>query len=590
VTWPQSAKDRPALRSRRAARAILGGFFILLIWAVMNGAGFAQTAHPAIDPNQAEKTLDAQRTERRRAKETTPQVRRVALPEVKADLTPLFILRRVSIEGANVIDGEAIAETYRRDIGKKVSQAGLAAIAGKIGDLYREAGFHLSRAIVPVQDIQNGRVRIRVIEGRITDIVISGEGIQRFGIRPLLDPIIAENPSRLKTLERHLLLVNDRPGARVADAALEEIGVATGNFRLTLAVETWRAYTSFGLDNWGQPAAGPLETFFSTAFNSTFVSGDVLGIDLSTVPDATREFGFGRLFYEAPIGVDGVRLGAVASYGEIQPGDERRALNTRELVESVELRASIVPLRTRISSLKLTATAGFANDFETDTTGTIFHDHVRTVGLTADYQLRDDYGGANYLTLGMRQGLNVFGASEKGDPLLSRSDASGVFSKLEFQFARYQKLTDVWSLKMAAAGQWASRPLLLSQQFYIGGPAFGRGYGSGEVSGDSGVAGSLELRFDQELKRPFLKGYQLYNFVDRGTVWELGTGRAEAISLSSAGTGIRLYFVEELQADVGVAFPIDYRSPTNPRRDPRVFFSISNSFKWCPDRPTMKCI
>jgi hemolysin activation/secretion protein len=578
------------MRSRQITIPILASLFAPLFWVATNGAGLAQAAHPALDPNQAEKTLDAQRTERRRAKETTLQVRRAALPEVKADPTPLFILRRVSIEGARFLDGEVIAETYRLYIGKKVSQADLAAIAGKIGDLYREAGFHLSRAIVPVQDIQQGRVRIRVIEGRITDIVINGEGIQRFGIRPLLDPIIAESPSRLKTLERHLLLVNDRPGARVADAALEEIGGATGNFRLTLAVETWRAYTSFGLDNWGQPAAGPLETFFSTAFNSTFISGDVLGIDLSTVPDATREFGFGRLFYDVPIGVDGARLGAVASYGEIQPGDERRALNTRELVESIDLRASIAPLRARTSSLKLTAISSFSNDFETDTTGTIFRDHVRTVGFIADYQLRDDYGGANYLTLGVRQGLNVFGASEKGDPLLSRSDASGVFSKLEFQFARYQKLTDVWSLKMAAAGQWASRPLLLSQQFYIGGSAFGRGYGSGEVSGDSGIAGSLELRFDQELKRPFFKGYQLYGFVDRGTVWELGAGKAETISLSSAGTGIRLYFVEELQADVGVAFPIDYRSPVNPGRDPRVFFSISNSFKWCPDRPNMKCI
>ena len=556
----------------------------------MNGTALAQTAHPAIDPNQAGKTIDALRTERRRAKETTLQVRRAAPSEVKADPTPLFILRRVSIEGASVIDDEAIAETWRPYIGKKVSQADLAAIAVWISDLYRDAGFHLSRAIVPVQDIQNGRVRIRVIEGRITDIVIGGEGIERFGIRPLLAPVAAEFPSRLKTLERYLLLVNDRPGVRVADATLEEIGAATGKFRLTLAVETWRAYTTFGFDNWGQRAIGPLETFFSTAFNSIFVSGDVLALDLSTVPNATRELGFGRILYDAPVGTDGARFGAVASYGETQPGDARRLVDTREIVENVELRASIVPLRTRMSSLKFTVSAGFTNDYETNTTGAIFRDHIRTVGLTADYQLRDDYGGSNYLTLGVRQGLNVFGASGKDDPLLSESDASGVFSKFEFQFARYQKLTDVWSLKIAAAGQWASRPLLLSQQFYIGGPAFGHGYGSGEVSGDSGVAGSLELRFDQELKQPLFKGYQLYVFADRGTVWNLGLGKAEATSLSSVGTGIRLYFFEDLQADLGVAFPLDYRSSTNLSRDPRVFFAITNSFKWCPDRPNMKCI
>ena len=34
---------------------------------------------------------------------------------------------------------------------------------------YRAAGFHLSRAIVPPQDIRDGRVRIRMIEGSIVE-------------------------------------------------------------------------------------------------------------------------------------------------------------------------------------------------------------------------------------------------------------------------------------------------------------------------------------------------------------------------------------------------------------------------------------
>ncbi len=56
-------------------------------------------------------------------------------------------------------------------------------IASGIGDFYRAAGFHLSRAIVPPQDIADGAVRIQVIEGSITDVVVKGEGVERFGIR-----------------------------------------------------------------------------------------------------------------------------------------------------------------------------------------------------------------------------------------------------------------------------------------------------------------------------------------------------------------------------------------------------------------------
>jgi hemolysin activation/secretion protein len=95
------------------------------------------------------------------------------------------------------------------------------AIAAGISDLYRAAGFHLSRAIVPPQDIRDGQVRLEVIEGSITEVALKGEGAERFGVRTLLDPVLAEQPARLP-LERQLLLINGRPGVSIADTALEE--------------------------------------------------------------------------------------------------------------------------------------------------------------------------------------------------------------------------------------------------------------------------------------------------------------------------------------------------------------------------------
>ena len=57
---------------------------------------------------------------------------------------------------------------------------------------------------------------------------------------------------------------------------------------------------------------------------------------------------------------------------------------------------------------------------------------------------------------------------------------------------------------------------------YLGGLAFGRGYGSAEISGDNGVAGTVELRFDQKSSYQDLNGYQLYGFVDAGLAWNDG--------------------------------------------------------------------
>jgi hemolysin activation/secretion protein len=543
----------------------------------------AQQARP--DPLQAEKRFDAFQAERRRTDKPAIAMPRMATPEIRADTTPLFKLKAVDVAGASVISGAAIAETYRPYIGRTVSQADLAEIAGKVGDLYRAAGYHLSRAIVPPQELENGRVRLQVIEGAIVDITLKGNGAEQFGIGSLLQPITDEHPARLKTLERQLLLVNERPGVRITDTALEEIGAASGRFRLVVSVETWRIYTAQALDNLGTPAVGTLQAYSASAFNSYLVKGDSLGVNLSTVPDTPSELGFARLSYDAPIGHDGVRLGATALYSEIWPGDYRRQLGTRSQIETYELKASFVPIETRRSSFWLTAAAGFSDVMERDSFGLTYRDHIRTVSLTADYKLQDNLDGWNYLTLVWRQGLDVLGASRKDDDLLSRLGASGDFSVIDLSFTRYQRLSDIWSLKISASGQWASAPLLTSQQFYLGDAAYGPGY----YSGDNGFAGLMELRFDQTLPGKLLKGYQLYGFVDGGAVWN-SDSPGDVLSLASAGAGVRFFLADQFQAGLAVAVPFHPGTTLNGVRDTRVLFSLSKAFKFCPDRPQLSCI
>ena len=161
---------------------------------------------------------------------------------------------------------------------------------------------------------------------------------------------------------------------------------------------------------------------------------------------------------------------------------------------------------------------------------------------------------------------------------------------LNFWFTRYQTLNDAWSLKLSAASQTASRPLFTSQQFYLGGAAFGRGYGAAEISGDNGLAGSLELRFDQKLNFRYWTGYQLYAFGDAGAVWNDGYRLSDGLSLTSAGAGVRFFLRDDLQADLGVAVPLSYRAPDNERRSPRFLFTLSSAFRLCPERGKGGCL
>src|SRR5882724_8641289 len=565
---------------------------VLIISAIVSSvpAKAQQASQPGFDPRQTEKRFDAPQSGQTPAARSGLQMPRLSRPEARADSKPLVKLRQVSVTGALTIPADQFITAYQPYLGKKVSQADLVAIAGAISDLYPAAGFQLSRALVLPQDIRDGHLCLQVIEGSITEVALKGEDAERFGVRPLLDPVVAEQPSRLATLERQLLLINGRPGVRITDTALEEIGVATGRFRLVVYLKTWRVYTAFGVDNLGSSTVGPWQTYATGAFNSYLLPGDTLALNLSTTPGDPRELAFGRLSYEVPVGTDGMRIGASALYSEVRPGDGRRLFNDSTRTEAFEIRGSILPLQSQRSALTITVAAGFSSVSESDVLGPLYNDHIRTVSLTSDYRLQDNFGGNNYFTLMWRQGLDILGASQKGDDFLSRDGASGNFSVIDFWFTRYQTLSDAWSVKISGAGQVASGPLFTSQQFYLGGAAFGRGYGSAEISGDNGVAGSLELRFDQKTSFQYLTGYQLYGFIDAGAVWNDGYSYADGLSLTSAGGGVRFFLGGDLRADIGVAVPLGYRAPDNSSRSARLLFSLSNSLKLCPQRAQARCL
>jgi hemolysin activation/secretion protein len=133
---------------------------------------------------------------------------------------------------------------------------------------------------------------------------------------------------------------------------------------------------------------------------------------------------------------------------------------------------------------------------------------------------------------------------------------------------------------VAASAQLASGPLLASEEFALGGARFGRGYDGGEISGDEGIAGLVELRFDGDVDWEFLEKYRIYGFFDAGSVWNIQPGSDLKTSLSSAGGGLKLFLPYDIEAGAEIAVPLTYRGISNRDRDPQVFFGVSKAFKF----------
>lgn len=150
--------------------------------------------------------------------------------------------------------------------------------------------------------------------------------------------------------------------------------------------------------------------------------------------------------------------------------------------------------------------------------------------------------------------LGIFGATRFGDPLASRSDGDGVFTKVRFTADARVPLAKRLGLFLSAGGQIADRPLLASEELGLGGAYRTRGYDFAEVLGDEGVYALAEMRYTADTGDLPLDFLQFYAFADGGYVSDIAQTGGEG-SLFSAGPGVRAR-LGVLDLELESAFPL----------------------------------
>ena len=207
-------------------------------------------------------------------------------------------------------------------------------------------------------------------------------------------------------------------------------------------------------------------------------------------------------------------------------------------------------------------------------------DSLRVLHASAIFDYRDSFDGANFAEIGIRQGLPIIGASEKGDADLSRSEGDGTFTSFNAEVARLQRLTSDFNLLARIGGQYGFDQLLSTEEFEIGGLTFGRGYDPSELTGDSGAGATVELQFNHAPGLSFLRSYQVYTFYDFGVVWNNDANLPEEASLASAGIGVRTNLTSWLAADFEVAQPLtrQLENRADNKDAERYFFRLTGQF------------
>ena len=575
------------------SRALIGSnhFRVLILflagmfsWPLQGSEVQAQISPEGRD--RAYKQAAPYRFDRRFGKRPSPKSS--AVPIKPKSMTPVFpedlkkvkfVLEQLFIQGTTIYDKRTLKPLYSNYLKKELTLKDIYEIAQTITNKYRNDGYILSKAIVPAQKINNGVVHLKIIEGYIDKINIQGPVR---GPRKLIDryrkKILKSRPLRALDLERYLLLIDDLPGV-MAKSVLTPSKDKPSATTMTLILADKAFEGHVGADNRGSKFNGPYE--FSGGLTANSLLGDHTRTGLQgVITSQTEELLFLNAFYDFPINQEGTRLFFSGSVSESEPGSSLKQFNINGDSSTMTLRLTHPFFRSR--GKNLTGHLGFTGrNSTTKILGSLdSEDRLRVMTMGVSYDFADKNKGVNLIRLNLSQGLNIFDATESGSSNLSRTQGRSDFTKLTGSFMRIQSMAPSWNLLGAASWQYSFDKLLASEEFGVGGSQYGRAYDSSEITGDHGIAFKGEL---QQAFRPawdYLSDFQLYSFLDYGSVWnkvQTSTG-AKRQDLTSIGLGMRFNVTDSISGYLEMNKPVSDNVAAEGNKDPRFFFSLSNRF------------
>lgn len=520
---------------------------------------------------------------------SVPLTREQLAPE-RADAITLT-LNAVRLEGAAALAEADLADLWEDRLGQTVSVATLFEIVNAITHRYSDAGYALSIAVLPEQQIEDGVVTILVFEGYVDTVVftgdtvtsVSGEGARDRERTTFLDRfaagITASRPLRTDVLERYLLLMNDLPGV-TARATFGASPSARAASTLTIDIAHKPIDAQMSSNNHMVHNLGRTRVGGSVALNGKLNGGDGLRFE-AWRGSHSDTYAYVAGDYAQAIGADGLELRATAAYSNSEPRDGLLAeLEYIGRSESVGLSVEYPLVRTRQKNLFIGASFDVLNARSELLDSDFSKDRLRTLGVHATYDVANERGAVSLVRVGVTQGLDAFGATPDGDPFKSRANGSATFTNVDVRAVREQRLAGLLSLYLQAHAQIALGDALLSAaECSYGGRGLGRGYDNGSISGDDCLMAGAELRWTRRVNDSL--GLQLYGFADAGLIRQEGDlqpGEERTREARSWGGGARLQLPRGVTGTIEIAKPRDAEFAERNSRDPRVFASVTARF------------
>lgn len=459
-------------------------------------------------------------------------------PAVSAPVPAKIKVEAFAFEGNQAVPEAELQAALRDLLGQSLDFAGLQQAVDKVGEVYRAQGLW-ARGVLPEQELADGRVRIRVVEGRPGKLEIQHKYPSvRFPIAKAREYIrhgqTPGEPLNVEALERAVKTLDAVPG--VTASVVLEAGKHEGETDVTVRMaNTPMAGGSVRLDNYGLRSTGEARASGLLTLDSPLGRGEQFTLQ-GVYSQGTQMAVLGA---SLPVGVTGARLSAHLSTMRYTLGEPFEALEGRGLSNSYSLEW-MQPLK-RSAVFNSSASLSLSRrDYRNETVlGASPDKYIDAINASWQFDRTDSFWRDGNLTTGsfmLTAGvLDIPGSSS--DPAL------GGFTKLGLTLSRLQNLVPGSTLWLSLSGQYAFNNLDSAEKMSLGGATAIRAYPGGEASGDHAGLFTAELRHDIDATT------QGILFYDAGSVtlnhnpwigWDSGNaGKPNRYALRGAGVGLR---------------------------------------------------
>jgi hemolysin activation/secretion protein len=497
---------------------------------------------------------------------STPTQNLPSQPSVPSNLPESIVIKRFEVNGSTVFTPADLAQITGRYTNKSLDFTQLLQVASEITQLYVKNGYINSGAYIPGNqsfDVQGGTIEIKVIEGRVEDIVVTGTR--------RLDPNyiksrIALGAGKVLKIDRlidSLRLLQLDPLIKSISTELVS-GQQPGTSIVQLQVtESPNWQTGINIANNRSPSVGEIQAQVSLFQNNLTGLGDGIGVAYGK-SEASNFFDFN---YTLPLNPHNGTLRFQYSNSNsrvIEPPFDRLDINSTGQDFGLTYRQPIVQTpsqefalgatlaRREINTGYLFSVVGERIAYPTPGADANGLTRVTAARFFQDYTLRDTqqvFAIRSQLSLG----INALSATINS----SSPDSQFLAWRTQAQYVRALAPNSILLVRLDS--QLAERPLLALEQIGLGGQDTVRGYRQDLLLADNGIVASAEVRLPIFTPPESKQIFQVVPFLDFGWGWNQPNNPSfnpSPNTIASTGLGLRYQGGDNFTARLDYGIPL----------------------------------